>query len=200
MSQASPQIHTIRLSFNESPYGPLPSVEKAIAEADRTANRYPDNDAGALVAAIATRFRIPDSHVAVGCGSVGVTKQLLEAVAKPGNEIVYAWRSFTAYPRLAGLTGATSVRVPLRNENHDLAAMANAITSRTKLIFVCNPNNPTGTIVRSGELEAFLDRVPDGCLVVLDEAYHEYVRDAAAQFIATARMSRCSARSPRRTD
>ncbi|MGH3245238.1 MAG: histidinol-phosphate transaminase, partial [Trebonia sp.] len=104
-------------------------------------------------------------------------KQVMEAVGGSGSEVVYAWRSFEAYPPLADLTGATSVRVPLHGETHDLAAMAAAITPRTRLILVCNPNNPTGTVVREQELTEFLDRVPADCLVVLDEAYREYIRD-----------------------
>jgi histidinol-phosphate aminotransferase len=170
---------SFKLSSNESPYGPLPSVEKAIAEAGRTINRYPDNGAEALTKAIARRFAVPAEHVAVGCGSVGVTQQLLEAVGEPDAEVLYAWRSFEAYPPLADLAAVTSVQVPLRGETHDLEAMAAAITPRTRLIFVCNPNNPTGTVVHEVELTAFLDRIPDDCLVVLDEAYREYVRDAA---------------------
>ena len=166
-----------KLSSNESPYGPLPSVVEVIADAGRTVNRYPDNGATALTAALAERFAVPAGHVAVGCGSVGVLKQLMEAVSDPGAEILYAWRSFEAYPSLAGLAGATSVRVPLRDEVHDLEAMAAAITPRTRLILVCNPNNPTGTVVGGGELTDFLDQVPGDCLVVLDEAYREYIRD-----------------------
>ena len=166
-----------KLSSNESPYGPLPSVLKVIAAAGADVNRYPDNGAGALIAAIAERFAVPADHVAVGAGSVGVLKQIMEAVSTPDSEIVYAWRSFEAYPGLADLAGATSVTVPLREETHDLAALAAAITPRTRLILVCNPNNPTGTVVRERELIEFLDRVPGDCLVVLDEAYHEYVRD-----------------------
>src|ERR1700677_209892 len=168
-----------KLSSNESPYGPLPSVVEVIAEASRSVNRYPDNGAVALIEAIAARFAVPESHVAVGCGSVGVAQQLFEAVGEPGAEVIYAWRSFEAYPGLADLAAAESVRVPLREETHDLAAMADAITPRTRLIFVCNPNNPTGTVVHAQELTSFLDRVPADCLVVLDEAYHEYVRDEA---------------------
>ncbi len=166
-----------KLSSNESPYGPLPSVIKVIAEAAGDVNRYPDNGAAELTEAIAARYDVPAAHVAVGCGSVGVVQQLLEAVADPGAEVLYAWRSFEAYPYLADLAGARSVQVPLRDEEHDLEAMAAAITERTRLIFVCNPNNPTGTVVRAGELARFLDQVPDDCLVVLDEAYVEYGRD-----------------------
>jgi histidinol-phosphate aminotransferase len=168
-----------KLSSNECPFGPLASVVEVIAEEARSVNRYPDNGAETLTGAIAQRYGVPAPHVAVGCGSVGVTQQLLEAVGEPGAEVVYAWRSFEAYPTLADLAAAESVRVPLAGETHDLAAMAAAITPRTRLVFVCNPNNPTGTVVHAAELEAFLDRVPADCLVVLDEAYREYVRDEA---------------------
>jgi len=168
-----------KLSSNECPYGPLPSVVEVIAEAALAVNRYPDNAVHALTDAIAERYGVSARNIAVGCGSVGVTQQLLEAVGEPGAEVLYAWRSFEAYPILADLAGVTSVRVPLRDETHDLAAMADAITPRTRLIFVCNPNNPTGTVVHAPEIDAFLERVPGDCLVVIDEAYREYVRDDA---------------------
>ena len=179
VTTAGPGGRSFKLSSNECPFGPLPSVAKVIADAALGINRYPDNGAELLTAAIAERFGVPAEHVAVGCGSVGVAQQLLEAVGEPGAEVLYAWRSFEAYPILADLAAATSVRVPLRDETHDLPAMADAITSRTRLIFVCNPNNPTGTVVHGRELAAFLDRVPPDCLVVLDEAYREYVRDGS---------------------
>jgi histidinol-phosphate aminotransferase len=168
---------TFKLSSNESPYDPLPSVAAVIADAARHVNRYPDNAAVALTEAIASRFGVPAEHVAVGCGSVGVAQQLLEAVGEPGAEVIYAWRSFEAYPYLSDLAGATSVRIPLKDYRHDLPAMAAAVTNRTRLIFVCTPNNPTGTAVRRDELTAFLDQVPADCLVVIDEAYVQYVRD-----------------------
>jgi histidinol-phosphate aminotransferase len=168
-----------KLSSNESPHPPLPSVVEVIAAEARSVNRYPDNRAEALTWAIAERYRVPAAHVAVGCGSVGVTQQLLEAIGEPGAEVMYAWRSFEAYPTLADLAAADSVRVALRDETHDLPAMADAVTGNTRLIFVCNPNNPTGTVVHGPELEDFLDQVPADCLVVLDEAYHEYIRDEA---------------------
>jgi histidinol-phosphate aminotransferase len=168
---------TFKLSSNESPYGPLPSVLKVITEAAGEINRYPDNGATELTEAISARHQVPAAHVAVGCGSVGLVQSLLEAVCDHGAEVLYAWRSFEAYPYLADLAGATSVRVPLRGEQHDLAAMASAITSATRLVFVCVPNNPTGTAVHRAELEEFLDLVPADCLVILDEAYIQYVRD-----------------------
>jgi histidinol-phosphate aminotransferase len=172
-----PDGRSVKLSSNESPFGPLPSVAAAVGAAAADLNRYPDAGASGLIAALADRFAVPQDHVAVGAGSVGILQQLLEAVAEPGTEVVYAWRSFEAYPLLADLSGATSVRVPLADEVHDLDALAAAITPRTRMVLVCNPNNPTGTAVGEAELTAFLDRVPDHVLVVLDEAYREYVRD-----------------------
>jgi histidinol-phosphate aminotransferase len=174
----SPDGRSYKLSSNESPYGPLPSVLDAITDAGREVNRYPDNGCVELIEAISGRFGVSADRIVVGCGSVGVTQMLLEAVGEPGADVLYAWRSFEAYPLLAELSSATSVRVPLRDETHDLERMADAITDRTRLVFVCNPNNPTGTVNRRAELDAFLDRVPETCLVVLDEAYREYVRDA----------------------
>jgi histidinol-phosphate aminotransferase len=168
---------TFKLTSNESPYDPLPSVEAVIADAAHHINRYPDNTAAELVDALATRFGVPAAHVAVGCGSVGIAQQLLEAVGEPGAEVLFAWRSFEAYPYLTDLANATAVQVPLHDFRHDLPAMAAAITDKTRLVFVCTPNNPTGTAVTRDELTAFLDRVPPDCLVVLDEAYVQYVRD-----------------------
>jgi histidinol-phosphate aminotransferase len=168
---------TFKLSSNESPYGPLPSVHAVLTDAAAQIHLYPDNTAAALTTAIAERFAVPPEHVAVGCGSVGIAQQLLEAVGEPGAEVMYAWRSFEAYPYLTQLANAEAVEVPLTDYTHDLTAMAAAITDRTRLIFVCNPNNPTGTVVRQAELETFLDQVPGDCLAVLDEAYVQYIRD-----------------------
>ncbi|MBG0827193.1 histidinol-phosphate transaminase [Planomonospora sp. ID67723] len=169
---------SFKLSSNESPYDPLPSVVEAVAKAATEIHRYPDPAATGLANALAERYGVPPEHVALGAGSVTVAQQLFETVSEPGAEVVYAWRSFEAYPLLADLAGATSVRVPLVEETHHLEAMAEAITPNTRMIFVCNPNNPTGTVVHAAELEAFLNRVPEDVLVVLDEAYREYVRDA----------------------
>ena len=172
-----PEGRSIKLSSNESPYGPLPSVREAIAQASAELNRYPDPGAGELTSRLARHLDVPEGHLALGAGSVGMLQQLLEAVGEPGAEVVYAWRSFEAYPLLAGLAGVTPVQVPLRNEAHDLDAMAEAVTANTRMVIVCNPNNPTGTTVREDGLVAFLDRIPDHVLVILDEAYLEYVRD-----------------------
>ncbi|MFI1681560.1 MULTISPECIES: histidinol-phosphate transaminase [unclassified Streptomyces] len=167
-----------KLSSNENPYPPLPGVMESALAAAGSFNRYPDMACTALMSELADRFGVPTSHIATGTGSVGVAQQLLQATSGPGDEVIYAWRSFEAYPIITQVSGATSVRVPLTDgEVHDLDAMADAITDRTRLIFVCNPNNPTGTVVRRAELERFLDRVPSDVLVVLDEAYREFIRD-----------------------
>ncbi|MDF3300872.1 histidinol-phosphate transaminase [Streptomyces tropicalis] len=167
-----------KLSSNENPYPPLPGVMESVAAAASAFNRYPDMACTALTNELAERFGVPVSHVATGTGSVGVAQQLLQSTSGPGDEVVYAWRSFEAYPIITRISGATPVQVPLTpGDVHDLDAMADAITDRTRLVFVCNPNNPTGTVVRRAELERFLDRVPRDVLVVLDEAYREFIRD-----------------------
>ncbi|MDQ0795176.1 histidinol-phosphate transaminase [Streptomyces sp. B1I3] len=167
-----------KLSSNENPYPPLPGVMESALAAAAHFNRYPDTACTGLVNELSDRFGVPVSHLATGTGSVGVAQQLLQATSGPGDEVIYAWRSFEAYPIITQVSGATSVKVPLTDGDvHDLDAMAEAITGRTRLIFVCNPNNPTGTAVRRAELERFLDRVPGDVLVVLDEAYKEFVRD-----------------------
>ncbi|MFJ3938478.1 histidinol-phosphate transaminase [Streptomyces parvus] len=168
-----------KLSSNENPYPPLPGVLESALAAAGNFNRYPDMACTGLMNELAERFGVPLSHLATGTGSVGVAQQLLQATSGPGDEVIYAWRSFEAYPIITQVSGATSVKVPLtEGDVHDLDAMAEAITDRTRLIFVCNPNNPTGTVVRRAELERFLDRVPSDVLVVLDEAYKEFIRDA----------------------
>ncbi|WP_382465521.1 histidinol-phosphate transaminase [Streptomyces noursei] len=168
-----------KLSSNENPYPPLPGVLESAVAAAGSFNRYPDMACTGLMAELADRFSVPVGHLATGTGSVGVAQQLVQSTAGPGDEVIYAWRSFEAYPIVTQVSGATSVQVPLTSgEVHDLDAMLAAITERTRLIFVCNPNNPTGTVVRRAELESFLDRVPDDVLVVLDEAYREFIRDA----------------------
>jgi len=167
-----------KLSSNENPYPPLPGVMESVTAAAAAFNRYPDLACTALVNELSERFGVPAAHLATGTGSVGVAQQLVQATAGAGDEVVYAWRSFEAYPIITQINGARPVQVPLTpGDVHDLDAMADAITDRTRLVFVCNPNNPTGTVVRRAELERFLDRVPRDVLVVLDEAYREFIRD-----------------------
>jgi histidinol-phosphate aminotransferase len=168
---------SIKLASNETPYPPLPYVLERIAAAAATANRYPDSASTELTAALATRYGVDPAQIAVGCGSVSLCTQLVQAVADADEEVVYAWRSFEAYPIIAAVSGASSIQVPLREHVHDLEAMAEHITGKTRLVFVCNPNNPTGTAVGRDELVAFLRRVPPDVVVALDEAYREYVTD-----------------------
>jgi histidinol-phosphate aminotransferase len=170
----------IKLASNEVPYGPLPGVVDAIADAAANSHRYPDMGVLALRDRIAGRLDVDADRVATGCGSVALTEHVAKAACHDGDEILYSWRSFEAYPIIAATTGAVSVRVPNTAEHgHDLTAMAAAVTDRTRLILVCNPNNPTGTAVRRAELDAFLDAIPSNVLVAIDEAYREFVTDPA---------------------
>ena len=173
----------IKLASNETTHGPLPGVADAIAGAVTSANRYPDNRNTDLIAALAEHLDLPADHIAIGCGSVALCQEVVSITCLPGDEVVYAWRSFEAYPVVTRVSAATAVTVPLTADHvHDLDAMAAAVTERTRLIFVCNPNNPTGTARGRADLIAFLDKVPDDVLVVLDEAYFEYLRWRAATF------------------
>lgn len=165
-----------KISSNETPFPPLPSVLDAISRAALDVHRYPDPFSTRLVEAIAERFDVPAASIALGTGSVAVCGQIIAAAAGPGDEVLYAWRSFEAYPIWTQIAGATSVQVPLlSDERHDLDGMLAAITDRTRVVFVCNPNNPTGQVVTEPELVAFLDRVPADVIVVLDEAYREFI-------------------------
>ncbi len=167
----------IKLASNETPYPLLPHVVERLAATAATANRYPDSMSTVLTAALADKHRVDAAQVAVGVGSVALCQQLVEIAADAGEEIVFGWRSFEAYPVVASVAGARQVRVSLRHHVHDLPAMAAAVTDRTRLVFVCNPNNPTSTAVGRPEIEGLLRSVPSDVLVVLDEAYHEFVTD-----------------------
>ncbi len=168
----------IKLASNEVPYGPLPGVVEAVTRAASQAHRYPDMAVMELRETLANRYGVAPERVATGCGSVALTEHLVKAACLPGDEIVYSWRSFEAYPIIAAGAAATSVRVPNdAGHGHDLAAMAAAVTERTRMVLVCNPNNPTGTVVRRPALDRFLDDVGPDVLVVIDEAYREFVTD-----------------------
>ncbi len=171
----------IKLASNETVHGPLPSVRAAIAAATDTINRYPDNGHVELKEHLAvfldTRGTIPPERIAVGCGSVSLCQQLIQITCSVGDEVLFGWRSFEVYPLQVRVAGATSVQVPLRDHTFDLEAMLAAVTDRTRLIFVCNPNNPTSTVVDPDELARFVAAVPPDILVCIDEAYVEYIRD-----------------------
>ncbi len=175
---AAGERQSYKLSSNENPYPPLPGVVARATEAAATMNRYPDMGVSALHQALASKYSVGVDQIASGAGSVAVFYHLLQASCTEGDEVVYAWRSFEAYPIAIGLTGATNVQVPLdADARHDLPAMAAAVTDRTKVVVVCTPNNPTGPSVHRDELETFLAAVPEQVLVVIDEAYREFVTD-----------------------
>ena len=169
----------VKLASNETAYPLLPAVAERVAEVLGSANRYPDLGSVALRTALAARLDVDVDQLAVGCGSVALCQQVVQVMAGPDDEVLYPWRSFEAYPILTTVAGARSVQVPLRpDQSFDLDALAAAVTARTRVMFVCSPNNPTGTAVLRADLETLLDRVPSGVLVVLDEAYREFVTDA----------------------
>lgn len=165
----------IKLASNESSFGPLPAAARAIEDVLGLVNRYPDNGAVALRAALAEYVGLGPDRIAVGCGSVGLIQQLCLAYAGSGDEVVFGDPSFEAYPVFTQLSGATAVRVPLRRQTFDAAAIAAAITPATRLVLLATPNNPTGTALRTADLTAIVDAAPDSCLVVVDAAYQEFV-------------------------
>ena len=176
--QAAPDA--LKLSSNENPFPPLPGVVEAV-QAQTAFNRYPDATALAVRAVLANRFGTTVDEVHVAPGSVAILHELAKATCASGDEVVYAWRSFEAYPGVVTVAGATSVQVPNRADGgHDLDAMADAVSERTRMVLVCTPNNPTGPIVTGAEFAAFMARVPSSVLVVLDEAYAEFVTDVDA--------------------
>jgi histidinol-phosphate aminotransferase len=166
------------LSSNEVAVPPPDAVVAAITEAAGEVNRYPLWSSDDLLARLSDQLMVEPDRIAVGAGSVSLTQQLIQALCVPGDEVVFPWRSFEAYPILTQVVGARDVRVPLAPGHlQDPDALLAAITGSTRIVFVCNPNNPTGTVVRGAPLERFLDAVPDHVLVVLDEAYREFVTD-----------------------
>ena len=171
-------IETYKISSNETPFEPPEAVRRAIERAAATVHRYPDPFSRRLTGALARRFDVAQEQIALGTGSVAVVGQLIWAAAGPGDSVVYPWRSFEAYPIWVQMTGARSVQVPLlADERHDLPSMLEAIDDSTRIVFVCNPNNPTGEAVRRDELTEFIDAVPSDVIVVLDEAYREFISD-----------------------
>jgi histidinol-phosphate aminotransferase len=167
----------VKLASNEGPYGPFPAAREAIARATGELNRYPDAGAYRLRSALAERHGVAAEQVAVGAGADGIVDCLSQAVLDPGDEVVCGWPSFTSYPLYARKMGALPKLVPLREHRYDLEAMLEAVGRRTKLVYVCLPNNPTGTASTRAELEAYFARLPEHVLTVIDQAYFEYVED-----------------------
>jgi histidinol-phosphate aminotransferase len=174
----------VKLASNEVAFPPLPAVVRALSAAAAETHRYPDNGAAVLTRALAGHYGVDPAQVVTGCGAVMLCQQLAQSYNDPGTSLAFAWRSFEMYPLLAQVAGARSIQVPLvpgrpggPADTHDLEALAAAVDDTTRLVLVCNPNNPTGTAVRAAALERFLDAVPGETLVVLDEAYREFVTD-----------------------
>jgi histidinol-phosphate aminotransferase len=172
------QSSIVKLSSNEHPAGPFPAARAAIIDELGCLNRYPEGSCEALREKLAERHGVPVEQVVVGSGSNELLRLVAQVVVRPGDEIVYAWPSFVVYPMIANIFGATHVKVPLAaGEVHDLDAMRAAVTERTRIVFLCNPNNPTGTIVTRAAFERFSEGLPKHVLLVLDEAYFEFVTD-----------------------
>lgn len=170
----------IKLASNETVFPPLPSVRAAIDRATDTVNRYPDNGYAELRSQLAHHVGFVPECVAVGSGSVSLCQQLIQITASAGDEVLFGWRSFEIYPLQVQVAGAIPIQVPLRDHTFDLDAMRPAVTDRTRLIFVCNPNNPTSTVVDPEALARFVAAVPPDILIAVDEAYVEYIRDGLA--------------------
>jgi histidinol-phosphate aminotransferase len=170
----------IKLASNELSCPPPESVQRAIADAVGRVHRYPDDAGIALRERLAETTGVAVEQVVLGAGSVALCQQAVLAVTEPGEEVMWSQPSFEAYAVIARQAGARVVAPPLRDRRYALDEMAAAVSAQTRAIFVCNPNNPTGTIVDAAELAAFLARVPQDILIILDEAYHEFVRDERA--------------------
>jgi histidinol-phosphate aminotransferase len=167
----------VKLASNEGPYGPFPAALEAIAQCAGELNRYPDGGAYRLTAALAERHGVRFEEVAVGSGADGVVDCLSQSILAPGDEIVCGWPSFPSYVIDALKLGGVPKTVPLRDHRFDLDALLDAVGPRTKIVYVCHPNNPTGTMNTRAELDAYFERVPGHVLTVLDQAYFEYVDD-----------------------
>ena len=167
----------VKLASNEGPFPPFPAALEAIERSTRELNRYPDGGVWSLRSALAERHGVALEEVVVGAGADGIIDLLSQATLDPGDEIVCGWPSFPSYVLDAAKLGASARTVPLREHRYDLDGLLAAIGERTKLVYVCHPNNPTGTANGRDELAAFLDRVPEHVLVVLDQAYFEYIDD-----------------------
>ncbi len=167
----------VKLASNEGPFPPFPAALEAIDRAARELNRYPDGGAYRLRAALADRFDVAFEEVAVGAGADGLIDCVSQAFLDRGDEIVCGWPSFPSYVIGAAKLGATPVSVPLADGRYDLSALVDAVTTSTKIVYVCHPNNPTGTTNPRAELDAYFERVPEHVLTVLDQAYLEYIDD-----------------------
>ena len=167
----------VKLASNEGPFGPFPEALEALERCARELNRYPDGGAYRLRKALAERHGVRFEEIAMGAGADGIIDGISQAVLDPGDAIVCGWPSFPSYVIYALKLGAEPRQVPLRDDRYDLAALLDAITPQAKLVYVCHPNNPTGTMNSRAELDAYFERVPEHVVTVLDQAYFEYIDD-----------------------
>jgi histidinol-phosphate aminotransferase len=167
----------VKLASNEGPLGPFPQALEAMERAAAELNRYPDGGAYRLRSSLAERHGVRFEEIAVGAGADALIDGISQAVLDPGDEVVCGWPSFPSYVIYGSKLGAEPVRVPLKEHRYDLDALIDAVTPRTKLVYVCHPNNPTGTMNTRAELDAYFERIPEEVLTVLDQAYFEYVDD-----------------------
>jgi histidinol-phosphate aminotransferase len=184
----------VKLASNEGPFGPFPAALEALERSAADLNRYPDGGAYRLRAALADHHGVRFEEVAVGAGSDGLVDGISQALLDPGDEIVCGWPSFPSYVIDAKKLAAVATTVPLRDHRYDLDAMLDAVTNRTKVVYICHPNNPTGTANSRAELDDYFDRVPNHVLTVLDQAYLEYIddpgyADAIAEYVKQGRRA-----------
>ncbi len=182
----------IKLASNEGPFGPFPAAQEAIARATAELNRYPDGGVYRLHAALAERHGVATSEISVGAGADGCIDMISQAILDPGDEVVCGWPSFPSYVIYARKQGAEAKLVPLVDYRYDLDALLDAVTPRTKLVYICHPNNPTGTMNTADELDAYFDAVPEHVLTVVDQAYFEYIErtdypDAVERYLKNGR-------------
>jgi histidinol-phosphate aminotransferase len=167
----------VKLASNESPEGPFPGVVEAVARVLAGSNRYPDNDNRELTAALSAFLDVPSDHLWFGSGSVSLLSDIALAVGGPGTSSVYSWPSFVMYRIASGWAMSEPIEVPLVDHTQDPDAIAGAIRDDTTIVYLCNPNNPTGVIVSSDAVARLVDAIPESVLLVIDEAYHDYVTD-----------------------
>jgi histidinol-phosphate aminotransferase len=175
----SPNTDFHEMSLNETYFPPLPGVAEAVADSAAQAHRTLDAMSAGLTSAIADQLGVPPGNVLAGPGSGALLQQLFSALTSGDTETVHAWPSWEAYPMMASNAGSRVIRVPLRDNVHDLDAMAAAVTPATRLVLVCNPNNPTGTVVGHEQVRRFLGLLPEHVTVVLDEAYGDFAAEGA---------------------
>jgi histidinol-phosphate aminotransferase len=180
-AQLESKVAMIKLASNENPFGPSPLALEAIRQAAADVNLYPDNDANELRQALAARHQLDEQQIFIADGSLGILDVVARTLLVPGTNCISSERSFISYPMITRSIGARFIEVPMKNDAYDLGAIAEAINEQTRVVILANPNNPTGTMFDADATEAFLKRVPESVLVILDEAYFDFAEYFAHQ-------------------